>query len=513
MRSPKRRRRAGFGTSPVPLRIGVASILQETNTWSPVPCTLDDFICQGLAVGHEADKRFADTNTEFGGALRAVREAGCLAIPLVRAWANSSGRLTAETLNSLCQLLAKELSFTEMDGLVLSLHGAMAAEAIDDADAAVLEAARKTLGSAFPIGVCLDMHANVSGALIDSSYFVIGYHTYPHIDMGKTGARAARLLIASLRGELNPVTALAKRPMLIPAEAMSTSESPLADLRRMADQATTGPVVDVSIFPVQPWLDIEELGLGVTVTTDRDPGLASELAESFARKTWERRDDFTVQLLAPADAVRAARTSKVRPFLISESADAPTAGATGDSPAMVRALLEHGPDLQAYVTITDPPAVDRCFVAGVGNDVLLRVGAFFDGRFHEPVELSGSVANLGDKPVRITGPSYTGMEVSMGRFAVVQSGRLAVLITERPAFTLDPATFVQAGLDPARADVIVVRSANGFRAAYPQESVAASVWLDLPGASTPRLDLLEFSRAPRPLYPLDPDPDFLVIRA
>lgn len=493
-----------------PLRIGVASIAQETNTWATVPCTLDDFVCQGLAQGSEVEA-YADTNTEIGGAIRAVRAGGDIAIPVMRAWANSSGRLTRETLEQLRELLANELERQEIEGLVLSLHGAMAAEGFDDADSAILQTARRVLGPGIPIGVCLDLHANVTNSLVAASDFVTAFRMYPHTDLADTGARTARILVAQLRGELSPTTRLAKRPMLVPAEAMSTSEGPLAEMRRLADEFQVDGIVDVSLFPVQPWLDVAELGFGVTVTTDGDPELAASVAEIIAARAWDKRHDFRVKLFKPSDAIALARSSDVRPFLLSESSDAPTAGAAGDSPAVVRALLEDGRDLEAYITITDPPAVERCVGTGVGERVSLSLGCHFDKRFDVPVSVEGVVEHIGDEPVVLRGPSYTGMTVSMGTFAVLRAGRLSILITQRPAFTLDPATYEHAGLDPARADVIVVRSALGFRAAFPPRSVAAAVVLDLPGASTPRLDLLQFSRAPRPLYPLDPDPEAVAV--
>ncbi|HWE62198.1 MAG TPA: MlrC C-terminal domain-containing protein, partial [Chloroflexota bacterium] len=103
-------------------------------------------------------------------------------------------------------------------------------------------------------------------------------------------------------------------------------------------------------------------------------------------------------------------------------------------------------------------------------------------------------------PLRLSGPVFNGMEVSMGRYAVVRSGGLAVLLTERPACTFDPETYRHVGLAVESADVIVVRSATLFRAGF--SGVAGDIKiLDLSGASTPRLDTLEFVRAPRPLYP------------
>lgn len=497
------------------LRIGVASVMQETNTWSPVPCTMDDFRCQDLAVGQDVLDRYAGTSTEVGGALRAIMAAGHEAVPLMRAWANSSGRLTSDTLMELQALLVAQLrSQQPLQGLVLSLHGAMAADGIDDADLHLVRAARSVLGPDIPIAVCFDLHANVTTELVRETDVLTGYHTYPHTDLEITGARTARLLLDLLAGHVRPVTALAKRFMLVPAETMSTSSGPLAAIRAEADALTAGrtDVLDVSLFPVQPWLDVEQLGLAVTVTTDGDAATAQLVADDFADRVWELRESFTVDLLTPVQAIHAARASQVRPFLISESSDAPTAGGAGDSSAMLRALLEHGSDMPSCITLTDPAAVAVCAAHPQGR-VDVMAGGALDPRYSEPVCLQGVVMRIGSDPVLLTGPSYTGTLVSMGRYALVRCGSVNVLLTERPAFTLDPATYRHVGIDVNSCDVVVVRSANGFRAAYPPESVASAVLLDLPGPSTPRLELLDFVRAPRPLFPVDRETRAVEFRA
>ncbi len=189
-------------------------------------------------------------------------------------------------------------------------------------------------------------------------------------------------------------------------------------------------------------------------------------------------------------------------MLVSESADSPTAGAPADSPAVVRALLEHARDLRGIATLVDTPAVAACFAAGASASVTLDVGCTLDRRFHAPVRLAGRVRALGSEPFRLTGPFLQGSEVSMGRFAVVDSGLLSVLVTERPAYTFDPETYRHVGLWPEDADIVHVRSANLFRAAW-APLTSTSYFLDLPGASTPNLSSLDFVRAPRPLYPLD----------
>lgn len=485
-------------------RIGIGSIMQETNTWSPVQCETEDFTCHGLYVGPTILDACAGTNTELGGALTAIEARGDTPVPLVRAWASSSGRVARTTFDELCTLLVTTIAAeAPLDGLVLSLHGAMAAVGLDDADGTLIAAAREALGAGTPIAVCLDLHANVTKAMLEAADIVTGYHTYPHTDQAATGARAASLLIDRIRQARHPVTALAKRPMLIPAEAMDMVGGGLRELRDLADARTTEGVLDVSLFPVQPWLDVEELGFGVTVTHDGDPEVARRVAEEIADRAWAIREQFTVELLSPQVAIERVRASAVRPFILAESADSPTAGACGDSPAMLRELTRRAPDLTAYLTLVDAAGVDACFATGVGGSISAKVGASLDDRFHEPVLLDGVVERVGNDSVVLTGPSYTGMAISMGRWAVVRAGHAHVLLTERPAWTIDPAVFRHVGLDPDDADIVVVRSATMFRAAYPEATAAAAVTLDLPGASTPRLSMLEFERAPRPMFPVD----------
>ncbi len=487
-----------------PLRVGVASLVQETNTLAMQKSTIADFGPAGLLTGEGAARRMLGTNTEFAGAIAELTRRGAVPVPLVHGWAMSSGRLTSAALEELKSILTSQLSSAgHIDALVLSMHGALAAEGFDSADTALLQVSRAELGGALPIGVCLDLHANVTNALVEDSNFLIGYHTYPHVDQAATGARTAGLLVDLLEGRRSPVTVHVKRPMLIPAETQDMTSGPMANLRHTADQATTGAVLDISLFPVQPWLDVAELGFGVTVTTDGNRAMARSLAEQYADCAWRIRSNFSVELVDPVTALDRVRSSRPGPpVLLSESSDSPTAGAAGDSPAMVDILLKHGLDLRAYVTLVDPPAVSRCIEAGLGADVSLSVGCHIDKRFHRPVAVSGVVEYLGDGEMTLTGPVYTGMPVSMGRCAVVTFGLLSLLLTEKPACTFDPETFRKVGLRTAEADVIVVRSAHLFRAGFASVSTDAII-LDLPGASTARLDTLHLPRAPHPLYPID----------
>ena len=479
------------------MRIGVASVMQETNTFSVRPCRWEDFT---TAVGSEAARRLHGTNSEFAGALAALSGLGVEAVPVFYAWAMPSGRLEGETFQRLAGELARTVAGARpLDGLVLSLHGAMATDDFDDADLELIQSCRQILGST-PIAVCLDLHANVTGGMVRAADLLIGYRTDPHVDMAATGERIASLLVALVQGTVTPTVAMEKRAMIVPAEAMNTTTGVLAEIRRAADSLD---LVDISLFPVQPWLDVSEHGFGVVATSDGDPLLALAAVKYLAGEVWDQRDRFVVpRLVTPPEAYALARKSTVRPFLAAESADAPTAGAAGDSPAMVAAALTFGKGLKTLVTLVDPPAVAKCHVAGTGADVATHLGGALDPRFWRPVSLEGIVERVGAGAFRLEGVGYHGLETSMGRWAVINSPTVTVLVTERPAMSSDPSCFRHAGVDPLDTDVLVVKSCSDFRPNYPR-SAREAVTLDVPGAATPRLDLLEFKNGHRwtPTFP------------
>jgi len=484
------------------MRVGIASILQETNTFSIKPTVLDDFT---IAIGEDVSGIVTGTNSELGGAIEVLQAAGTEIVPIVYAWAMPSGRVAQRAFEDLHRMLTEGiLEARHLDALVLSLHGSMASEQIHDADGELLHGARSVVGPEVPIAISLDLHANVTEKMAALADSISAYHTDPHVDMARAGSRAATRAVHMASTGSRPAIGLAKRPMIIPAETMNTESGVFARIRREALDQAPAELVELCLFPVQPWLDVPELGFAVVAMTQNDSSAAMRFADEIASRVWEAREEFVIdRFLDPATAVAAARDATARPFLVAESADAPTAGAAGDSPAMVRAIKDHGSHLVAYVPIVDPAGVAQCHAAGVGETVGLRVGASIDPRWHDPVELEGVVTGLGEGNYRLEGASFTGMPVSMGRFASVASGGLRLLMSEKPAWTSDPATFRFAGLDPDAADVIVVRSCSDFRPNFPRTSSEA-VTLDVSGAATPRLENLRFENLGRPPYPLDP---------
>jgi microcystin degradation protein MlrC len=487
------------------LRVAIGEIKQESNSFSPLPTTLDSFADGYLLFGDEIGPRLQQTNCEVAGFLSLD---GIEPIPTVAAWSLSGGPLSSDAFAFLKgELLARVQAAGPLDGILLALHGAMLAEGIDDADGAILAELRAQVGPALSIVVTLDLHANVTQLMVDACDLLVPYRTYPHVDQADTGERAARFLRQIIYEGLRPVTALEKIPMLVYSENQQTTHGPMAHLMNRAGALATQPgMVAASVLPVQPWLDVPDLGMSVLATADGDGALARQHARALASEAWQLRKAFDIELVPIEEAIRLALESP-GPVVLADSADSTGSGSPGDSTAILAALLRAPLTKPALLTVVDPEAAMAALEAGIGAQISISLGGKIDHIFNRPVEVTATVLQLvEDGSFRMSGPAFTGLDFNMGRAAVLAAGQVHILVTERRVWTHDPALYRAMDLEPATAQIVVVKSPNLFRASY--EPIASRILLvDGPGASTSNYARLPFRKIPRPLFPLDAMPD------
>jgi microcystin degradation protein MlrC len=483
------------------VRIGIASILQESNTFSPVFTKYEDFT---PVFGQAVLERHTGKLTEMGGFLRVLADARATVVPICAAWAITANRLLRSDFTKLADRVEQELAKAEIDALLFAMHGAQTAEGADDVEGALLGRARARLGPDKPVGVTLDLHANITAAMVHHATFLVGYHTYPHVDMYETGQKAASILLRTLRGEIKPVMAYRKLPLIIPPENSSTHHGPMSRLIRSAQaREEAGQALSLSIFPVQPWLDIEEMGCATVAVVDGNRGKAQKYADELAAKLWRRKEQFAVQLTPPAEAISSALRIKGGPVILSESSDSTGSGSPGDSTGVLKHLIDAPLDGPAAIFLVDPESVDAAFRAGVGATIQRRMGGAFDKKHSKPVKVKGYVKLLADGRWTARARGYnTGTTTSMGRAAVIEAGHVKILLAERSAMTVDPELFRSHGIDPLYCKIVVVKSPAGFRSEY--EPIAKKIFLvDTPGVSTAKFETLPYKRIPRPMYPFD----------
>jgi microcystin degradation protein MlrC len=497
------------------VRIAVGCFAQESHSFSPVPGSWAHFGPRELLRGQAMFEQLAGTKTEIGGALDIAQQHGIELAPLLTARASSSaGPMLREVFETIRDELLDHLRKAgPVDGVLLVLHGAMVAEGYEDATGEVLRAFRAELGPDLPLVGTLDLHANVTQQMVNQATALVGYHTAPHIDLYETGQRGMELMFKTITGRAQPVSALRRLPMILPGENGRTTDGPYAEVMEQVNALGKRPgILDVSVFSVQPWLDIQDVGCSVVVITDGDRQLAEQEADHLADEFWKRRQAFNVELTPTSEAIRRALESGRYPFILSDSADAPSSGAPGDSTVVLEALLNAQPIKDCYLNIVDPQAVKEMIQAGVGWEVTLRVGAKFVPTFYHPIEVTGYVKVISDGDFVQKGLGFQGVTFHRGRTGVLRIGHIYLVVMERPVIQWDPELYRSVGLEPRDAQIVVVKSPAAFRAAY--EPFAGEILiLDAPGVCSPNLRSFPFKRVCRPLYPLDEFKDWRIATA
>ena len=487
------------------MRIGVARIWQETNTFSPKKTTLEDFHVNGLHLGAELLEHLAGLPELAGAraAAEACREPVEL-VPILAAMAWPAGRLTEQTFTHLRDGFGERLDACgHLDGLFVSLHGALSAETCDDVEGSLLVEVRRRRGPALPIVVSLDMHANITRAMMQAVDAAVGYHTCPHLDMEQTGRRAMEILIDTISGKIEPAMTWRKVPMIVPADRHNHVAGPLHELLdRLARVEATQGVLSCSLFPVQPWLDVESLGWSTLVVTDGRGQLAQELADDLARECWRRRHEFFVEKVSPTEAVGQALATDGGPVVISDSADATNSGAPGNSTCLLKAMLDIGLTESALLTMVAPNAVDQAYAAGIGATIEVEFGTVPVNPFSRPLTVIVRVVSFHDGTIRLQG-HLGNLVVNMGRTAVLAAGEVKIVASEVPGpGHVPPEFFARLDLDVKDAKIIVAKSPVGFRAGY--EPIAAGIILcQSPGPACSDLTSLTWERRPAALFPFD----------
>jgi microcystin degradation protein MlrC len=489
------------------MRIAVGQLWQESNTFNPLPTTRQDFEAFGVLRGAEVVERMADTN-ELGGFIQSLR---CWPGPpevvgLARLPAWPSGPATADTFAWLRDELVGALrSALPVDGVLLALHGALVADGAPDVEGEVLVALRQVVGPRVPLVVTLDLHANVTGRMVEAADALVLYHTAPHVDVFETGQRGARVLRRVLLEGARPLTAFAKLPLVVPAERANTQDAASVShgLRLALEALEAEPgVLAAGLATVQPWLDVPELGSAVVAVADGDAAAAQERCARLAEEVWARRRDYLPELVPVADAVRRAWEHRGGLVVLSDSADATTSGAPGDSNHVLRELLKCDWPRPALVTLVDPELVAEAGRLGEGAELTAPLGGKRDRRFSQPMPVTARVARLFDARFVLSGHLGKNLPIDMGPSAVLRQGNVHVVVTSRSGPHFAPELFRGAGLDPFAASVLVAKSPCGFRAAYAGRAEQILV-VRAPGCAPSDFWNYAYRRAPRPLWPWD----------
>jgi microcystin degradation protein MlrC len=488
----------------------ICGVAHETNTFSNIPTGLKAFQkAEGsLLIGSEIIQTHKKAKTEIGGFITYCMQEGINIIPTLTASAQPAGKVTTNALEEFLDVTIKRIENEEMVGAVLAcLHGAMVSEDQDDAEGYFLKRIREAVDPNVPIVATLDLHSNITKAMIHYADILVGYDTNPHeaVDMFNRGVEAAELAHKMTKKEIYPTIALSKIPFWPPGQMQVTKRPPMKDiLDRAFEYEEMEEVLTVTISAGFAWADIEEMGFGAVVTTNNDQALAEKLAKELTNFVWTNRERFYHENVPVDEAVERAIQASEGPIILADVSDNPGGGTPCDGTVLLQHLLDKNAQDVAFALIADPEAVHKAISSGVGTEVTLQIGGKVDDLHGSTLTLTGKVKLISDGEVHWKGPMATGVPLQFGKSVVFQCQGIDLLLTENRIQALDREIFRRNGITPEERKILVLKSLAHFRADF--EPIAKEIIeVATPGILSSDLSIFNYKKISRPFWPLDRD--------
>ncbi len=490
----------------MPLRAVIAMMQHETNTFSPVPTPLARFGSPDVPTGKEVYRRFKGTGTGLGAFLDAAEAAGMEIETPIAANAAPSGPVEAAAYAQICDAICAAIA-KGCDVCFLDLHGAMVTQSTDDGEGSLLKRIRQ-LAPGLPIAVSLDLHANLTDEIVRNCTVLVGYKTYPHLDMYETGAHAARIMLQALKGAVTPVMSWGQRPILAQTLRMGHDDQPMGPLLAEARREEAKGLLAASVFGGFPLADIRQAGLSVVTVADGNRSAAEAACERLLSAAWQEKAEWIFSSEPLAATIARAKALTDGPIILLDHADNAASGGTQDTMAVLKEVLDQGLEDIAMFGVCDPEAVGAMEAAGVGKEISLDLGGKIDmpaiGLAGQPLRLAGRVRAITDGKFAITVPMSRGTIASMGKTAVLDTGRAQIVVCSRHTEPYDLGCFRSVGIEPTAKRYLILKSRIHYRAGF--HAIAKH---EIPcngvGVTSSDNSLFAFKKVRRPIYPLDPN--------
>ena len=490
------------------MRLAALGLSHESNTFASQPTDLAAFEASQLFRGEEIRARLGESQQTMAGFLDAHDGTSVVVEPLLFGQAGPRGPITREAFERLggemLQLLRERGPW---DGVLMAQHGAAVSEEHVAADAELVSRARVIVGPRVPIGVALDLHGNLSRRVVEQSTVTIAYRTNPHGDARERARECADLVIRTVRGEIAPVQAWVRVPLVPNILNQSTDLEPMRTLYGPDLEQVLGMpgVLSATLMEGYPYADVPDMSMSCVVVADRDQATADHAARRLAARVWARREELDGRASTPEQAIARAVAAAAGPVVLLDVGDNIGGGSPGDSTVLLEEALRQG--LRSLLlSLHDPEAVRACEAAGEGGRVTLAVGAKADGMHGRPVPVEGTVVRLHDGRFEDPGPTHGGMRnFDAGRTAVLccEAGPTIVLHSKAMMNT-SLEEYRSVALDPSRFQAIIAKGVNAPRFAYVPIATEL-IQVDTPGVTSADLHRFRYRNRPRPLFPLERD--------
>jgi microcystin degradation protein MlrC len=480
------------------MRIFTATLATETNTFSPLPTSLDAYKeSVFLRPGeHPDDAPRMCTAPLFVARRRAGKEGFTLVEGscFAASPAGTTNRADYETMRD--EILGQLQAAMPVEAVLLGLHGAMVAHGYDDVEGDIIERVRAIVGPKCIIGVELDPHCHLTLTRVRLADIIVLYKEFPHTDVVERAEDLLDLVLATLRGRIKPVMSV------YDCRQIQSYPTTLPLMRAFVDRIKglegKDGILSVSIAHCFPYADVPELSGRVLVVADGDKAKADALATRLGQELVSMRGKTMPEFHDIKGGVAAALAFNAAPVVMAEPSDNAGGGAPSDNTSILRELVARGADNAALGPIWDPIAVRLCFDAGMGATFPLRIGGKIGPASGQPFDADATVIGLAHDCWQSFGPT----KVPLGDCAAVRVGGVEVVLITKRTQALGLELFTNLGIDPRQKKLVVVKSTNHFMAAF--GPIAKKVlYVDSDAPLTRDYRKIPFTRVRRPIWPLD----------
>jgi microcystin degradation protein MlrC len=489
------------------VKIFAAGIATETNTFSPVPTGIEDFLVQRGKDASEGRIEHPSLDLTNTWGTRAKSGGHAFTFGLM-AFAQPSGLTCRAAYESLRDEILNDLRITlPVDIVLLMLHGAMVAEGYEGCEEDIIRRVRSIVGPEVVIGVELDLHCHLSESMIAAADIVITYKEYPHVDVNERAVELFDLAVAAGLGEIRPTMALFDCQMV---GIYPTSHHPMREfVDAMQEAERRLGVLSISLGHGYQFADLPHVGTKMLVVTDDDPGLAEQVAREFGLRLYDVRHDISFGSISlPLDeALSRALASKERPVVVADQSDNAGGGAPSDATFALRWLLDHRVEHVAMAIFYDPQVVKIARKAGRGAKLPIRLGGKMGTSSGEPVDINVSVVSaLEDYMHEFRQQSGSIDLYPLGDVVALRCGSIDIVVSSERCQCFSPSIFSDLGIDPKQKHLLVPKSTQHFHAGF--AAIAGKIiYMAGPGAVVPDPKQISYHRlSTRQMFPWVDDP-------
>lgn len=480
------------------MRLFAATLATETNTFSPLPTSLEAYR-EGVFLRpgeHPDDAPRMCTAPLWCARRRASREGFTLieGSCFAASPAGTTNQADYEFMRD--EILAQLKAALPLDGVLLGLHGAMVAHGYDDVEGDIVTRARAIVGPNVVIGVELDPHCHLTLKRVAAADITILYKEFPHTDVADRAEEVIDLVLATIRKQVKPVTSVYDCRQI--ASYPTTQPLMRAFVDRIKAMEGKEGVLSISIAHCFPYADVAELTGRVLVITDNDKAKADALATQLGEEFVGMRGKTAPPYETVDGGISTALAHNGFPVVMADPADNAGGGAPSDNTTMLRRLIERDVQDAALGPIWDPIAVRLCFDAGVGASFPLRFGGKIGPTSGAPVDATVTVTALKRDCWQSFGPT----QVPLGDCAAIRIGGVDVVLITNRTQALGLEMFSNLGIDPHARKLLAVKSTNHFMGAF--GPIAAKViYVDSDGPLSRDYRKIPYTKVQRPIWPLD----------